>query len=98
MNTQFINMAVQYGMSGIIFVGFLVTLKWVFDINSKILVDMSEERKLNQEIMRGFSDGIKSQAVTSRAFHAQVEEAHKYQREEHRQMIATLGRINGYKS
>ena len=90
--------AAQYGLGGIIFTGFILVLKWVFQINSKVLDDMSAERKCYQEVMRGFAENIKENTQSSRDFQAQVDDAHKYQREEHKEMITTLGRINGFKN
>lgn len=92
------NAALQYGMAGIIFVGFICTLKWVFDINSKILSDMAEERKLQMEVRQQFAENIKEISQISKDFHAEVRDAHKYQRDEHKEMIDILGRINGYKN
>ena len=88
--------AAQYGMGVCIFVGFILVLKWVFDINSKVLADVSEERRHNQEIMRGFAENIKENTQAAKDFKQQVDDAHKYQREEHKEMIVSLGRINGY--
>lgn len=101
--------ATQYGMEGIIFLGFLLVLSWViqvnkevlkntFAVNNKLLVSMEQERSSYQDIQRCFSENIKEISAYNKAFHKTVEEAHKFQREEHKEMIASLGRINGYKS
>ena len=88
--------AAQYGMGVCIFVGFILVLKWVFNINSKVLDDMAAERKCNQEMLKMFAENVKENTQASRDFQAQVEDAHNYQREEHKEMILSLGRINGY--
>ena len=93
---EFAQNAAQYGMAGVIFIGFIFVLQWVFKINAKLLDDMAGERKCNQEIMKGFSESIKENTQSSKDFQKQVDDAHKYQREEHKEMIASLGRINGY--
>lgn len=93
---QFIENAVQYGMAGIIFIGFIFVLKWVFDINSKLLSDMADERRMQMEVRQQFAENIKEISQISKDFHNEVRDAHKFQREEHKQMIETLGRINGY--
>ena len=87
----------KFGMEGMLFGGFLLVLKWVFKVNHQILGDMSLERKMNQEVQAAFSENIKDITATNQTFHKQVDEAHKYQREEHKEMIKSLGRINGYK-
>ena len=97
MGGSFWTILAQFGMAGIIFGGFLFVLKWVFDINKSILMEMAEERKGNREMLKGFAENIKENSQSSRDFHKAVDEAHKYQRDEHQQMILSLGRINGYK-
>lgn len=87
----------QFGMSGIIFGGFLLVLKWVFDVNGKLLTDMAEERRVSAELKKGFTENIKEISVATQAFQLTVEDCHRCQREEHREIIKSLGRINGYK-
>lgn len=87
----------QWGMAGIIFAGFLMVLKWVFEVNNKILNDMAEERKLTQQIHNGFIQKIQEMSAVNKEFQKTVDEAHRFQRDEHKEMIEVLGRINGYK-
>ena len=94
---QMIEVFAQYGLAAIIFGGFLMTLKWVFEVNNAILKDMAEERKMGMQVRQQFADRIREQTETNRAFHMAVDEAHKFQRQEHQEMIKVLGRINGYK-
>ncbi len=96
MNQFLVSHFVQFGMSGIIFFGFLCVLKWVFDINKKLLDDMAQERLCHQEMLKGFAENIKENSQSSKDFHKEVKDAHNFQREEHREMITILGRINGY--
>lgn len=41
---------------------------------------------------------ISEHSSNAKAFHNEVKDAHKFQREEHKEIIAMCGRINGYKS
>ena len=86
------------------FVAFFFLLKWVLQVSSDQLKAMQEERRTWQEIQLGFTQqmqGIQEQMnvniLTSKSFFDSVNEAHRCQREEHREMITALGRINGYK-
>ena len=91
-------------LSVMVFVAFFFLLKWVLQVSSEQLKTMHEERKAWTEIQKGFNsqmqgiqEQIKSNMASNRSFHESVVEAHKHQREEHREMITCLGRINGYK-
>lgn len=97
MTQGFWEQVLQFGMGGVIFVGFLIVLKWVFETMRQMVKDVAEERRLNQEIQQQFAKSIKEHTESARAFHDEVKEAHKFQRDEHKEMIDILGRINGYK-
>jgi C4-dicarboxylate-specific signal transduction histidine kinase len=79
------------------FIAFFFLLKWVLKASSEQLQIMAEERKAWREMQGEFSDRIRDLQEGSRAFHTEVRDAHKFQRDEHREMISCLGRINGYK-
>lgn len=91
-------------LSVMVFVAFFFLLKWVLKVSSDQLASMKEEREtwnniqsgFNEE-MRGIQDQIQTNILTSKAFFDTVSEAHKFQREEHKEMITSLGRINGYR-
>lgn len=87
------------------FIAFFFLLKWVLKISGEQLAAMQEERKAWNRIqegfndqMRGIQDQMKTNILTNKAFYDSVTEAHKFQREEHKEMIQCLGRINGYKT
>jgi hypothetical protein len=84
------------GVAGLIFVPFFFLLRWLLQEVKLILERESIERKDWQVIIRGFQDCLNSHTAQAQAFHESVAEAHRFQREEHKEMIATLGRINGY--
>jgi hypothetical protein len=88
----------KLGMTGLIFVPFFFLLKWVLAEVSKILIREHEERKAWSDIIKGFQECINEHTASAKTFHDQVSEAHKFQREEHKEMIMALGRINGYKA
>jgi predicted acetyltransferase len=90
---------------------FLV-IKWTLCTTRDILIQAAAERISWQETMKTFNVSIVEHNERARNFHESVCEAHKFQREEHGKMIdnlnnlsvqnkeitASLGRINGYKS
>lgn len=87
-----------------IFSAFFFLLKWVLEESAKQLKFMAEERQSwirSQDGMTLQLHAIQQQMLevtaTNRAFFVAVTEAHKHQREEHKEMAQLLGRINGYK-
>jgi len=94
-----------------IFIAFFFLLKWVLGVSSEQLRNMHEERKAWAEIQMGFNcqmtgiqEQMKANLILSQTFFNQVQEAHKFQRDEHkelsdqnREITLCLGRINGYK-
>ena len=98
------SMGLGAALSVAIFIAFFFLLKWVLGVSSEQLECMHRERQSWSEIQKGFieqmshvQDQINTNIVTSSAFYAAVQEAHRFQREEHKEMIASLSRINGYK-
>ncbi len=69
---------------------FFFLLKWVLQ-TSKCMIDSW------QVSLKGLNDQFIVMQQANKNFTDQVNEAHKYQREEHKEMITILGRINGYK-
>ena len=91
-------------LSVMIFIAFFFLLKWVLGVSGEQLKMMALERQSWVQIQHGFNEQLKGlqeqirmNMATNRSFHESVIEAHKYQREEHKEMITCLGRINGYK-
>jgi uncharacterized protein YlxW (UPF0749 family) len=80
-----------------IFVCFFFLLKWVLKASSEQLQQMAKEREMWHTMQIGFTDEIRQIQEVNRAFHQEVRDAHKFQRDEHKEMITCLGRINGYK-
>jgi hypothetical protein len=92
-----------------------IILKWMFTEQSRINTQIDTERKKWmeqsdaqtkrwQEIMSNYSVCQTQMMTEHRDYREQVNEAHKFQRDEHIEMIGqlkeitvTLGRINGYK-
>jgi len=77
----------QFGLAGIIFAGFLCVLKWVFEINNKILMDMADERRRSLEIYTGFIEQLKGLSLMNADFHARVKEDHVLHQQEHQKII-----------
>ena len=63
-----------------------------------ILDQQAQIMKMALEQNEHWQTVINQHTHSAKSFHEEVKEAHRFQREEHKEMIATLGRINGYKS
>ena len=94
---MFRELGLGVALSIAVFVAFFFLLKWVLNQSSIQLKQMAEERLLWGEQLRQLNDQVRINMMTNKAFFDSVTEAHKFQREEHREMIKALGRINGYK-
>jgi hypothetical protein len=79
------------------FVAFFFLLKWVLKTSAVMLDKMHEREMKSWEVMNGYQKALLDHTAQAKEFHNSVTEAHKYQREEHGQMIQILGRMNGYK-
>ncbi len=91
----------EYGLAGIV-IGILFfmlwrmliwVMKWVDEINKQ----HAAEREAWMKRLESLDQSIQNHNLTSIESRKSTEEAHKYQREEHKEMIEILGRINGYK-
>ena len=80
-----------------VFAAFFFLLKWVLKASEKMLDRMHEQEIRAWTVMDGYQKALQEHTAQAKDFHNSVNEAHKYQREEHKEMILTLGRINGYK-
>lgn len=91
----------DYGFNGIV-IGTLFfilwrMLVWVMKWVDKQSEQHEAERTLWLETINKINASIDAHNLTSIEARKTVEEAHKYQREEHKKMVEILGRINGYK-
>ena len=91
----------EYGLVGamtsvVLFILYRMIV-WVMDFVKEQTTQHAAERIGWQEIMRGIQGQLRENILISRAFNDSVAEAHRFQREEHKEMIKSLGRINGYK-
>ncbi len=102
----------QYGIAGVVIgVLFFILLRrdsWMMKWIEKINQDHNAERAAMNEqynaerimylkALDNMNASIQIHNQGSMEAREQAKEAHNYQREEHKQMIETLGRINGYK-
>ena len=98
----------EYGLIGIIVgVLFLIVwrmLMWVMAFIKSQEERYAKERECWQEYFRKMNQSLDEHNINAREFHNTVTEAHKFQREEHKEMIGNLkeqgqvlARINGYK-
>ncbi len=84
----------KYGLEGLIMFAVItllfIVIKWTLATTKEILAQAAKER---EAWYKAISD------ITARIerHDEKAEERGKYAREEHRQMIEVLGRINGYK-
>ena len=91
----------EYGLAGAVIACLFIVLwrmliwvmKWVDEINKQHTI----EREMWMKRLETLDQSIQNHSLTSIESRKAMEEAHKYQREEHKEMIDILGRINGYK-
>lgn len=84
----------QFGITATLILAILIMFGWLL----KWLLDtVKEERFAWKELINKLSKTIDEHTIQAREFHNNVNEAHRYQREEHKEMIQILGRMNGHK-
>ena len=93
------------GIVAIVAVPLFFLIKWIMEEFKGTLQRQHDERIQWAEVIIGFQKEISTNTDNAKAFHEEVKDAHRYQREEHtalmeqmREVTASLGRINGYKS
>jgi flagellar motility protein MotE (MotC chaperone) len=108
METTAFNLFKEYGLLGlmcgsVIFLLFLV-VKWTLQTTKEIMNQSAKERECWRDTIEKVNKSIDDHSTQARMFHETVNDAHKFQRDEHKEMIKqlgeitiTLGRINGYK-
>lgn len=113
METAFWTLFKEYGLLGLmccaVIVLFFFVLKWVLKFVATLinqfnldreswLKQAAEERCTWQKSLDRQTEAWLIHNEQAKLFHDTVQEAHKFQREEHAEMIKSLGRINGYKN
>lgn len=90
------------GIVAIVAVPLFLLIKWITEEFKATLQRQHDERNKWSEVIIGFQKEISENTDNARAFHEEVKDAHRYQREEHtalmeqmREVTASLGRING---
>ena len=104
MDVEYFKLVREFGLALGVFGVFVFQLKWMLKTSAEQLHLLHQERdKMHDERVK-FLEALERRdgacATHSRnvaEFSAAVTEAHRYQREEHKEMIQILGRINGYK-
>ena len=98
----------EYGLLGLM-CGAVITLlfivvKWTLATTRDIMKQASIEREYWQKIVDRMNDTWNNHTAQAKQFHDSVQEAHRFQREEHGtimkglgEITVALGRINGYK-
>jgi len=98
----------EYGIGGALVIGnitlLFVIVKWTLATTRDILVQAAKERESNAKERESWNQAVNKHGdaidriIGSLTRHDEkAEERGRYVREEHKQMIETLGRINGYK-
>lgn len=107
METHLLTPWQQFGLIGLLagtmsLILFFI-VKWTLATTKEILIQAAKERDCWQKCIDETNKGIQEHTYQAKQFHEQVSEVHKFQREEHKEMITqlreitvTLGRINGY--
>jgi uncharacterized coiled-coil DUF342 family protein len=98
----------EYGLGIFLAVGNIALLflivKWTLSTTKDILNQSAKERECWHNSIMKVNQAIDDHTAQAKEFHSTVNEAHRYQREEHKEMIGqlkeitiSLGRINGYR-
>jgi hypothetical protein len=77
----------QLGIAGVIFGALFFLLKWMTKLHDRVMTDSKEERQAWQTLIQSFSSRIQEQSMELRNMCEQNNEAHKYQREEHKEIL-----------
>jgi len=92
---------VEYGLAGVVIGALFIIvwrmLLWVMKWVDKQSEQHNREREVWSKILEALNQSIQLHNQGSIEARKTTEEAHKYQREEHKEMVELLGRINGYK-
>lgn len=92
----------EYGLIGLILSALFFILwrllVWVMAFVKDTIAEHNEERKSWLCTMKQHTELINRISQAMDEHDRRADERGKYIREEHREMIATLGRINGYKN
>lgn len=91
----------EYGLIGLMIMAIIgllfIIIKWVLKEHHDLMAQQAEERKCWHETIMNLSDNINKTKDSIIEHDRRADERGKFVREEHKQMIETLGRINGYK-
>lgn len=89
----------EYGLIGLIIGAVIlllfIVIKWTLATTRDILKQAAEERCAWQLAIGGINKAIDEHTSQAKAFHEQVNEAHRFQRSEHQEMIIALKSLNG---
>ena len=103
--TLFREFGLGTALSICVFIAFFFLLKWVLRASTDQLAQMAREREAWNIIQQGHNEQsriigeqMKANMVMAKTFYDSVVEAHRFQRDEHKEMITCLARINGYKT
>ena len=80
----------RFGIAGLISVFFFLILKWVLEQFKTELIENRKERKEYLEALAKLTQCSEEHNARAKEFQLNVQK-------EHGEMIATLGRINGYR-
>ena len=94
LDPNFVKLFAQWGFGGVIFLVLVLLIKWILRQQEKILEDAKEERAQWQDIVEKFSKEIENHTLSAKEFHDQVKEAHRYQREEHKEICTMCNHIS----
>ena len=81
----------EWGIIGIVAIPLFFLIKWIAE-------EFKEQLKRAHEFNMEATNRLNSICTALERHDEKAEERGKYVREEHKQMIETLGRINGYKA
>lgn len=99
-------------MAGAVIMLLFIVVKWTLDTTKAILAQLFKQTEAFNEMQKLWNTAIDRHTDQAKAFHDEVKDAHKYQRDEHEKLQRSLdktcdclsevekslGRINGYKA
>lgn len=90
----------EYGITGLIMFAVIALLffviKWTLQTTKEIMAQAAKEREAWQNMLAQANKSIDGVCQSMQRHDEKADERGRYVREEHKQMIEVLGRINGY--
>lgn len=91
----------EFGLSGLMIGAIILLLwfivKWVLEHTKELLAQQAKERECWNLVIDKHNTAIQDIVAAIKKHDEKADERGRYVRDEHKEMMAILGRINGYK-